>query len=281
MDFLPGGKVMLPIVLQLYNVREDMAADFEGSLQKVAALGYQYVELAGLYGRTAAQFKAGLEKAGLKAVSAHVPYRDMLAAPENVIGDYKTLGCRFIVIPYLAEEDRSTGPNYEKVKEGIVKLCEEAQRQGLVMLYHNHDFEFVQYRGKYALDDLYDTIPASLLQTEIDTCWVKVAGVDPAAYVRKYAGRSPVVHLKDFYMPAGLKPENMYELIGLAKKADPAAQGGFEFRAVGAGVQDIPGIIKAAGEAGAQWLVVEQDRPTPGKTPLECAGDSLAYLKSL
>ena len=247
---------MLPIMLQLYNVRDNLAEDFEGTLEKVAALGYQYVETAGLYGKTPAQFKAGLEKVGLKAVSAHVPYRDMLAAPEKVMGDYKSIGCTFIVIPYLADEDRSTGPNYEEVKKGIAGLCGEAKKQGLVMLYHNHDFEFVQYKGKYALDDLYDTIPADLLGTEIDTCWVKVAGVDPGGYIRKYSGRAPVVHLKDYHVPEGLKPENMYELIGLAKKADPAAKGGFEFRALGNGIQDIPAILKAAEAAGAQWIVV-------------------------
>jgi sugar phosphate isomerase/epimerase len=268
-------------MLQLYNVRDELAEDFEGTLQKVAALGYEQVELAGLHGRTAAAFRAGLDKAGLKAVSAHVPYQDMLAAPEKVIGDYKALGCQFIAIPYLADEDRSTGNHYEEVKQGIAKLCEEAKRQGLVMLYHNHDFEFAQYKGKYALDDLYDSIPPGLLQTEIDTCWVKVAGVDPAAYIRKYSGRAPVVHLKDFYLPQGLKAENPYELIGQEQKAAPRPTEGFEFRAVGSGIQDIPAILKAAGEAGARWVVVEQDRPSAGKTALDCARDSLAYLKSL
>jgi sugar phosphate isomerase/epimerase len=73
----------------------------------------------------------------------------------------------------------------------------------------------------------------------------------------------------------------MYELIGLAKKADPQARGGFEFRTLGDGVQDIPTLLKAAESAGARWVVVEQDRPTPGKTPMECAGESLRYLRGL
>lgn len=90
-----------------------------------------------------------------------------------------------------------------------------------------------------------------------------------------------MVHLKDFYLPDGLPTGNMYGLIGHAKRSEPGANGGFEFRAIGYGKQDIPSIIKAAEEAGASWLVVEQDRPTPGKTPLECAKDSLEYLKSL
>jgi hypothetical protein len=85
--------------------------------------------------------------------------RDMLAASEEVIADYRAIGCAYIVIPYLAEEDRSTGPHYEEIKKGIRRLCEEAKQQGLVMLYHNHEFEFAAYNGKYALDDLFDSIP--------------------------------------------------------------------------------------------------------------------------
>ncbi|MDR3139313.1 MAG: sugar phosphate isomerase/epimerase [Treponema sp.] len=272
---------MLPVMLQLYNLREELAQDFEGTLQKTAEIGYKYVELAGLYGKTPGEFKAGLDKAGLSAISAHVPYRNMLADPEKVIGDYIGLGCKYIAIPYLNDEDRSTGSNYEEVKKSIARLGEITNKLGAVLLYHNHDFEFKQYNGKYALDDLYDSIPASLLQTEIDTCWANIGGVNPSEYIRKYSGRAPVVHLKDFYLPDGITPENMYELIGLAKKADANAKDGFEFRAVGYGKQDIPSIIKASVDAGASWVVVEQDRPSSGKTPLECARDSLNYLNSL
>jgi sugar phosphate isomerase/epimerase len=270
---------MLPVMIQLYNVRDELARDFEDTLSRVAGLGYSFVELAGLYGKKAGEFRACLDKAGLTAVSAHVPYREMTEDPERVISSYLSIGCKYIVIPYLAEEDRSTGPNYGEVKKGIAALCETAEKLKTTMLYHNHDFEFTQYNGKYALDDLYDSIPA--LKTEIDTCWVKVAGVDPAGYLRKYKGRSPVVHLKDFHLSEGVQGEQMYELIGLAKKADSSAKGGFEFRSLGRGVQDIPEIIRAASDAGSSWLVVEQDRPTPGKTPLECAGESLAYLTKL
>jgi sugar phosphate isomerase/epimerase len=272
---------MLPIMLQLYNLREELAADFAGTLQKIAALGYRSVELAGLYGKSPGEFKAELLKAGLTALSAHVPYRDMRADPEKVMDCYSEIGCKYVVIPYLQEEDRCTSPNYEGVKKEIARLGEIAKNRGLILLYHNHEFEFQQYHGKYALDDLYDSIPADLLQTEIDTCWAAIGGVDPGGYILKYRGRSPVVHLKDFYLPEGLSPENMYELIGQARQADPDAKGGFEFRAIGHGRQDIPSILKAAGEAGASWVVVEQDLPTPGMTALECARDSINYLRGL
>lgn len=272
---------MLPVMLQLYNVRDELKADFDGTLKQIADIGYKYVEvaLAQSYGKTAAQFSESLKKAGLTAVSAHVPYRDMIADPEQVIGFHIDIGCKYIVVPYLAEEDRSSSPHYDEVKKGIAMLGEIVNKKGAVLLYHNHEFEFEQYNGKYALDDLFETIPAHLLQTEIDVCWAKVGGEDPAQYILKYSGRSPVVHLKDFDSSDGGKINAEYELIGEAKKARTA--GSFPFRAVGYGIQDIPSIIKAAEKAGTKWLVVEQDLPSPGKTPIECAKESLDYLNSL
>jgi sugar phosphate isomerase/epimerase len=268
-------------MLQLYNVRDELAKDFDGTLKEVAKIGYKYVELAlaQSYGKTSAQFKESLDKAGLTAISAHVPYQDMIADPEKVIGFHIDIGCKFISVPYLSDEDRSTGPNYENVKKGIAKLGEVVNKKGAVLLYHNHEFEFVDYRGKYALDDLYDSIPANLLQTQIDVCWAKVGGVNPAEYILKYTGRAPVVHLKDFDSSSGGTVKAAYDLIGEAKKA--RAAGAFPFRAVGHGIQDIPGIIKASKKAGAKWFVVEQDLPSPGKTQLECAKESLDYLNSL
>ena len=272
---------MLPVMLQLYNVRDELKKDFDGTLKEVSGIGYKYVELAlaRSFGKTVPEFKASLDKAGLTAVSAHVPYQDMIADPEGVIGYHTDIGCKFIVVPYLADEDWSTGSNYEAVKKGIAGLGETVNKKGAVLLYHNHEFEFADYKGKYALDDLYDSIPATLLQTEIDVCWAKVGGVDPAEYILKYSGRAPVVHLKDFDPAAGGAGKAQYDLIGQMKKAREA--GAFPFRAVGHGVQDIPGIVKAAQKAGAKWLVVEQDLPSPGKTPIECARDSLNYLNGL
>ena len=271
---------MLPIMLQLYNVRNELKEDFDGTLAEVAKIGYKYVELAlaQSFGKTTAQFKASLDKAGLTAVSAHIPYRDMIADPENVIGYHIDIGCKYIVVPFLDEADRSTGPNYEEVKKGIASLGEIVKKKGAVLLYHNHEFEFADYNGKYALDDLFDSIPAELLQTEIDVCWTKVGGVDPAQYILKYKDRSPVVHLKDFNSSDGKTVKAEYELIGEAKKA--RAAGVFPFCAIGQGIMDIPGIIKAAEQAGTKWLVAEQDLPTPGKTPMECARESFEYLAS-
>lgn len=269
-----------PIALQLYSVCEDMEKDFEGTLKKVKELGYDGVEFAGLFGKSAADVKALTEKYHLTPISAHVPFVDMMADPEKVLGDYAEIGCRFVAIPYLTEEYRPGTDGFQKTIDGARLLGEVAKKKGIQLLYHNHDFEFVKLDGKYALDILYDTLPADLLQTELDTCWVKVAGEDPSAYLRKYAGRSPVVHLKDFYKE-GDRTDGMYELIGIQSKEKTADKKAFEFRPLGKGMQDFNEILKASEDAGAEWVVVEQDRPSMEKTPMECAEISIAYLKEL
>jgi len=140
---------MLPIMLQLYNVRDELAKDFDGTLKEVGKIGYKYVELAlaQSFGKTAAQTKASLAKAGLEAISAHVPFRDMTKDPDGVVGYHLDVGCKFIAIPFLGDEDRSTGSKYEEVKKEIAKLGEYVAKKGAVLLYHNHEFEFTDYRG--------------------------------------------------------------------------------------------------------------------------------------
>lgn len=266
-----------PIALQLYSVRDALAADFAGVLRQVKEMGYDGVEFAGLYGHSAEEVRALCAENGLVPVSAHVPFVDMMQDP-GLLSDYAEIGCRFVVIPYLTEEYRPGQPKFAEVIEGAKMLGEKANALGMKLCYHNHDFEFVKVDGEYALDILYREVPADLLQTQIDTCWVNVGGEDPAAYVRKYAGRAEIVHLKDF---AGQKSERMYALIGIDDGKDEGDTGAFEFRPLGCGRQNIPAILAACEDAGADWVVVEQDQPSMGKTPLECAKTSIDYLRSL
>ncbi len=186
-----------PIALQLYSVRWDMEKDFEGTLKKVKAMGYDGVEFAGLFGYSAQQIKAMCEAIGLVPISAHVPFADMVSDP-SLLDEYAEIGCKYVVIPYLTEEYRPGNEKFAEVISGAAMLGEKAKTLGMTLAYHNHDFEFVKLGDEYALDVLYKEVPASLLQAELDTCWVRVGGEDPAAYVRKYAGRLDMLHLKDY-----------------------------------------------------------------------------------
>lgn len=267
----------LPVAVQVYSVRENAEADFAGTMKQIKEMGYDGVELAGLYGMEAEEVRKLLDEAGLTCVSAHVPYAELVEDMEGAVEKYKTIGCRYIAIPYLTEEYRPGTPGFDEVVENAKKLGAVCKEKGITLLYHNHDFEFEKMPdGRYALDYLYETVDAGLLQTELDTCWVKVSGEDPAAYIRKYANRSPVVHLKDF---VGEKSEDMYKLIGIDENEKQNASR-FEFRAVGHGKQDFPAVLEAALESGSQWVVVEQDAHYEN-TAMEDIRLSREYLKSL
>ena len=268
----------LPIAVQLYSVRDEMEKDFCGTVKKIKDMGYEGVEFAGLFGKSGTEVKAICDEIGITPVSAHVPYYDMLDNPEAVLKDYRDMGCKYVAVPYLTEECRPGTEGWTSTVEGIRKIAEAAEKMGIQLLYHNHDFEFIKIDGKYALDILYDTIPADLLKTEIDTCWVNVGGENPAEYIEKYTGRAPVVHLKDFHGSKGNGP--LYKLIGIDDETEAVAST-FEFRPVGYGVQEWKKIVAAAEKAGAEWVVVEQDSPSMEKSPLECVQMSINYLKNM
>ena len=219
----------LPVAIQVYSVRENAQADLLATLKKIKEMGYDGVEFAGLYGYAPADVKKMCEETGLVPISAHVPYADLVADPEGVLGQYKEIGCRFVAVPYLATEDRPDGGHFDQVIKNIERIGKTAKKLGIQLLYHNHEFEFMTIGGKYALDILYDSVSSEYLQTELDVCWVKVGGENPATYLKKYSGRAPVVHLKDYN---GEKGETMYELIGLEDKK-PKRPHGFEFRPLG------------------------------------------------
>ena len=265
-----------PVAVQVYSVRDDAAADLRATLEKIKAMGYEGVEFAGLYDNSPEDVKKMCQEIGLVPVSAHVALKELVADTAKVVADYVLIGCKYIAVPYLTEEDRPGTPGWAKTVESIKMIGEECKKQGIKLLYHNHDFEFVKIDGTYALDMLYETVSEDLLATELDTCWVNVGGENPAGYVKKYAGRAPVVHLKDF---VGSKSDDMYELIGIEKKVTAAPK--FELRPVGYGCQDWYNILKACEDAGTEWVVVEQDRPSMEKTPLESIELSRNYLKTL
>ena len=205
----------IPVALQLYSVRGDLEADFLGTLCRVSEMGFDGVEFAGLYGYDPAQIRHWCDSLGLVPVSAHVPLAEMLADVDKVIADYKEIGCEYIVVPYVTEERRPGGELFLQMVDEIRSIGQKAKDAGLVLLYHNHDFEFAKLEnGQCGLDYLYENVPADLLQTELDQCWVKYAGYDPVEYLQKYSGRAPVVHLKDFYLQ-GEQDEDPNDLIGL------------------------------------------------------------------
>ncbi len=268
---------MLPVAIQLYSLRDDAERDLAGTLKAVKEYGYDGVELAGLYGKTPLEFACLVKEAGLVPISAHVALPELLVDTEKVINDYKSVGCKHIVIPWLSEKDRPNGENYSATLLELERIGALAAQNGISLSYHNHDFEFVRLaNGKYGFDDIYDSTSPDNLKMQLDTCWVSVAGESPLHYLEKYANRCPLLHLKDY---VGEKSDNMYALIGVDGSQEGEKKQSFEFRPVGYGVQDFGPIIDTAEKCGVEWLIVEQDEPSMDKSRLECAKMSIESLK--
>lgn len=271
----------LPVAVQLYSVRDDAEKNLVETLRKIKEMGYDGVEFAGLYGFTPDYIKGILDALELVPVSAHIPIDEMISDPHKTFADYAKIGCKFAAVPYLTEERRPGNAKFDQTIKDVENLGRIAKEYGIQLLYHNHDFEFVDVNGEIGLDLLYKIIPEDYLQTELDTCWVNIGGKIPAEYIMKYSGRAPVVHLKDFNIEGKL-PKHLYALIGIdEEKSAEEEKSTFEFRPIGHGMQDVPAILSASVNAGASWVVVEQDEPSMGLSRMDSIRASREYLKSL
>ena len=275
----------LPVGVQLYSVRTDLEKDFYGTLKAVREMGYAGVEFYGeYYGNTPTQIKQWCTELGLIPFSNHVPFQAMIDDVDKVIEDNLILGVQYLVFPYMDEASRP-GIDPEQFKKTVAKIGEIGEKvhaAGFQLLYHNHDFEFVTLEdGTVGYDYIFSSNDRVKLQNEPDVCWVSYAGFDPAEVLAKYAGNIPVVHLKDYYLEGKLSSAP-YALIGISTDNAMKDDGGwFEYRPVGMGQVDIPAVIKAAIDGGAQWLCVEQDEPSQGLDRLQNVAKSVEYLKSL
>lgn len=239
----------IPVALQLYTVRDACEKDLVGTLNQVADMGYAGVELAGTYGRSAQEVKELLDKLGLPCVGSHTGDRDL----DEVVSFHKALDCKYVGWAAFP----GGLPDTEEALQAAVKLLNQRgadyKEHGLRLYYHNHSGEFKKINGKAILDWFYEDTDPDLVKAQYDVCWVHNAGVDPAAYMRKYPGRCPLLHLKDM-------------------KADKT------LTEVGNGVVDFEAIFAESEFAGVEWYVVEQDsweRPS-----IESARISLENLKA-
>jgi sugar phosphate isomerase/epimerase len=182
--------------LQLYTLRKELADDFDGTLARVAELGYKEMEFAGYFGRSAAQIKAALDANGLVSPAAHIQWaavRDNLQSEiERAVG----IGQDYIVIPYLQENER-TLDHYKRLVDTLNAAGEACREAGLKIAYHNHDFEFATVDGVVPYDMLLAQTDPALVDMELDLFWIAYAGVDPLRYVKEHAGRFSMLHVKD------------------------------------------------------------------------------------
>lgn len=233
-------------------VGEEMKKDPWGTLGQVAKLGYQGVEGAGgVAARTGidpAEFKTKLAELGLDPIAQGLRLHAGEPDATPSITAAKALGCKYVIQYWGPCESAEQLKTWAKTLDSVGKQCRDA---GLTFCYHNHNHEFAKFGGKYGLDILMENTDPSHVAVELDVAWVTYGGADPVEMILKYAGRCPVLHMKDLAaVPAG----------GLTGNDGSQGRGETQFTEVGTGVVDIAGVVAAARDCGVEWLVVEQDR---------------------
>ena len=246
------GKI--PVALQLFTVRNEAQADYVGTLRTVAEIGYAGVELAGCP-IPAKDIKTALDDLGLAAPSGHFGYDEIVTNTAQTIETARILGLSYVTCPGWFVKDR-TADGYRRTGQELSKAGEEFARNGLGLAYHNHSHEFEVFDGKFGLDILFESGDPRYLKAQVDSFWVQFAGQDAAAYILRYSGRCPMIHVKDM------------------------AEDKKSFAEVGNGIMDWTTIFKACETAGTEWYIVEQD-DWYGANPIDCIRTSFENLKRM
>lgn len=257
------------IGVQLYTVRDAMKQDFEGTIAKVAAIGYKEVEFAGYFDHSPKDVHAILDRNGLSAPSTHVEYKDL--SPERwtpFLEASKVMGHQYVVNPWIDENLRKQPDIWKRAAETFNRAGEASKKVGIQFAYHNHWFEFIPVNGKLPYDMLLEDCDPDLVKMELDLCWITVGRQDPLKYFDRYPGRFPLVHVKDVKDLPPLQESG-------GQNFGDSVTGMTE---VGSGLIDWKRIFAQSDKAGIKHYFVEHDRP---KNPFESIKTSFLFLKQL
>ena len=242
---------MKPIGLQLYTLRRPFAENPIGTLERIREVGYDSVEFAAPLDMDFAPLAARMNEIGLDCPSVHNGLADITDKPDRVLEVAKTLGCRFIVLPFVDPKDA----DWHAVVKQLSGFAKRAKDEGgFRVAYHHHHFEFDSSRGFRPFDVLVGESDPALIFFELDVYWLKKGGEEPKAMIDKLGSRVKLLHLKDM-TPNG------------------------DMADVGAGTLDFPGMIASGRAAGVEHFFVEHDVPPKPYWP--SVENSQRYLKEL
>jgi sugar phosphate isomerase/epimerase len=249
----------LPVAVQLYSLRE-LPGSFDETLSQVSKVGFTAVETVYRTDLPASEMLDLLEKHRLRVISAHVPLGVVEEDLDAVISFNQYIGNSVLVVPALPQELREgkTVEEWQAVGRRLNEIGRRCREAGFLFGYHNHAFEMPVIEGRHALDWLLQSAKQENLFWEPDLAWIVAGGADPLALLERYVGRCPRVHVKD-RAPEGQNEE----------------EGGWAD--VGYGMLDWDTLLPAAKRAGAEWYIVEHDKPSQ---PVESIRRSLEFLRS-
>lgn len=178
--------------LQLYSVRDITEKNMEYALQKVAEMGYSFVEFAGFFGITAAEIKRMLADNGLRVSGTHTGWHEVAHNFEKTVEYHIEIGNKNIIIPGA---DLSTRQKLDDFIAMVNEFGPKLAERGITLHYHNHSHEFKPNKDGQIIYDELEHRTSVLF--EIDTYWAYNAGLDPVALMKRLAHRVRVIHLKD------------------------------------------------------------------------------------
>jgi sugar phosphate isomerase/epimerase len=245
---------------QLYTLRDfcKTAPDLAETFGKVAKIGYTSVQISGIGPIDPKEVARIIQDSTLKVAVTHMGWDRFLKELDKVIEIHKMWGCEHLAIGGLPGEYFSAEGVGRFIDE-LTPVAAKLAREGMDFSYHNHNHELAKYGGKCWLDRLYETAPAEVLKAELDTYWIQAGGGEPTAYLRKCAGREPVVHFKDMLIMPNRE-------VRMAE--------------IGEGNLNWPGIIRACEEGGVQYALIEQDT-CYGRDPFESLAISYRNLRAM
>lgn len=228
------------MALQLYTLRDPAKNDLAGTLKKVREMGWQYVQWSGMPDLPAEKIREALDTAGLKAIAAHVGVEPFEKDFDANVKFWKTVGVKHLGPGGMMNGCRDTLKDWLNGARRLDELGAKLRNVGLRLSYHNHAFEFEHFPddNRTKEDILLESTKLENLTAEFDLAWVYVGGADPTAYIRKYKGRCPTVHVKD-----------------VVKSSD----GKIQFKPLGQGDLHWSDIFAAGDESGIEWYIYEQD----------------------
>lgn len=226
------------IAAELYTLREHLRdpETIAAGIDRVRRIGYEGVELAGLGAIEPARLAGLLRDTGLVACSVHVRWERLREETEAAIEDCRIWACDHVAVPALPPEYRDAA-GYARFAQEAGEVAARLREAGIRFSYHNHSFELERFGAETGLEILYRSSDSSLVGAQIDTYWIQYGGGSPAGWIRRLSGRLPSVHLKDMAVSGG----------------EPV------MAEIGEGNMDWREVLAACSEAGAGWLIVEQD----------------------
>jgi sugar phosphate isomerase/epimerase len=239
--------------VQLYSLRGLMQQDPAGTLAALARAGFDEVEFAGFYGRTAADMRRLLDANSLVSPAGHVSADDLRLRLPAQLSDARTLGWQWLIVPWIDQRER-TKDGYRTLAADFNRVGAVAAKEGVRIGYHAEDYDFRPLPdGTVPFDMMLKETDPSLVDFELDLYWVHKGGGDPFRYLAENPGRFPLLHIKDI-----------------------SASG--EMKNAGEGIIDFAKIIKSWRQMAPRHLIVENDEP---KHPVEDVAAGLKYIQSV